>query len=265
MKRRLKIILFCFFIFFLYIGALYLFQNNLLFYPNRHYKSPKDVSLPMFLENIIVAADNTSIMTWYFDGDYNKPAILFLHGNAGQIATFAPYIEPIAQSGYSVLLMEYRGFGNTKGTISQKNVVHDAILAFDWLKKKGHDRIVVYGYSFGAAFSCALSSERNLDGLILVAPFSSLRKLVSEKPVPFAELVLKDDYLSVEYLKKYKNPLLLIHGKKDALIPYHHTKILFDAALSEQKYMELLDNETHPSIFFGKRNIPFILKFLEQF
>lgn len=265
MKRFLKLFLLCFAIFAVYLGVLYFIQNDLLFYPSKVYKAPADVSVPDFAENILKASDGTDIMTWYYQGDENKPAVLFLHGNAGQIATFAPSLYPIAKEGYSVLMMEYRGFGNTQGSISQKTVVQDAALAFDWLKNRGYSTVVVYGYSFGTAFSCALTDVRDVDGLILTAPFSALDKLVSEKPVPFAKLVLKDRYHSVDYLRKYKAPLLIIHGKKDRLIPYHHAQILFDNALSQEKQIKLLDGETHRSVLFEGKNIPFILDFLKEF
>ena len=264
MKKLLKIILFCCVVITVYLGVLYFLQNDLLFYPNRKYKSPADISLPMFSENVLKAPDGTDIMTWYYKGNEEKPAILFLHGNAGQIATFAPFLKAILDEGYSVLMMEYRGFASTQGDISQKTITQDAALAFDWLKSKGHPKIIVYGYSFGTAFSCALTDIRQADGLILMAPFSSLEKIVSEKPVPLAKLVLKDKYMSVDYLKKYKAPLLIIHGKKDRLIPPHHGQILFDNASSPDKQIKVLDDETHASVFFGGRNIPFILEFLKE-
>ena len=204
-------------------------------------------------------------MTWYYRGDKNKPAILFLHGNAGQIATFAPHLIPYIKAGYTVLMMEYRSFGNTKGSITQKTILQDAAFAFDWLKGQGYSQIIVYGYSFGTAFASALSEVRQPDGLVLTAPFSALDKLVSEKPVPFAKFVLKDRYRSVDYLKKYKAPLLIVHGKKDKLIPYHHSKILFDNALSQEKQIKLLDNETHTSVFFNQKSVPFVLEFLKNF
>ena len=265
MKKFLKFLLFCFFVLVVYFGTLYFIQDDLLFYPEREYKSPISAHLSEFSEHIIKTPDGVNIMTWYYQGDENKPAILFLHGNAGQIATFAPYLFPYIREGYTVLMMEYRGFGNTRGTISQKAVVQDAASAFDWLKGRGYPKIIVYGYSFGTAFACALTEVRQPDGLILTSPFSSLDKLVSEKPVPFAQFALKDAYRSVDYLKKYKAPLLIIHGKKDTLIPYHHSQILFDNALSQEKQIKLLDNETHTSIFFDQKNIPFILEFLKNF
>lgn len=265
MKKVLKIFLFCCGIFVAYLVTLYSIQDYLLFNPNKNYQSAEDISISGFSEVLLKASDGTEIMTWYHKGDENKPAILFLHGNTGQIAYLAPAMPPLLDAGYTVLMMEYRGFGKTKGNISQKTVVEDAALAFDWLKNKGYSKVVVYGYSFGTAFSSALTEVRNVDGLILTAPFSSLYQLVSEKPVPFAKYVLKDKYMSVDYLKKYSGLLLIIHGKNDTLIPYHHAETLFENAISPDKELKLLDNETHHSVFFENKNIPYILEFLKKF
>lgn len=264
MKKVTKIFLFCFGIFVAYIGILYSIQDYLLFEPNKNYQSAEDISISGFSEILLTASDGTEIMTWYHQGDENKPAILFLHGNTGQIAYLAPAMPPLLDAGYTVLMMEYRGFGKTNGNISQKAVVQDAALAFDWLKNKGYAKVVVYGYSFGTAFSAALTDVRNVDGIILTAPFSSLYQLVSEKPVPFAKYILKDKYMSIDYLKNYSGPLLIVHGKKDKLIPYHHAERLFESAISSNKKLILLDEETHHSIFFDNKNIPYILEFLKK-
>ena len=262
-KQAVKVILFIGYLFCLYLGFLYFFQYDLLFIPEQQYKSPQEISLPKFQEEKIQASDGVEIMHWYYEGDKNKPAVLFFHGNGGQISDFAPALIPITKEGYSVLAMEYRGFGNTGGNISQKTVFQDSANAFDFLKRKGHTRIVAYGYSFGAAFATGLTTLRPVDGLILTAPFSSLKKIVSEKPVPFARFLLKDTYPSDIYIKDYTKPILIIHGKKDTIIPYHHSQILYEQAKSPNKQLYLLEQDNHISIFLKRKNIPFILDFLK--
>ena len=252
-------------VFVAYLTVLYLIQNWVLFYPSIRYKSPKSVSMPEFKENIINGLDGMPIMTWYYKGKKNKPAILFLHGNAWQIGTFAPQLKAITDEGYSVLAMEYRGFAHTRGEISYERILQDSVLAFDWLKNQGHSKIIVYAYSFGTAFACALSFFRSFDAMILTAPFSSLEKLVAEKPLPFASLALKDKYISVEYIRKFDKPLLIIHGKNDLLIPYHHSEFLYNNALTKDKKLVLVDKANHHSIYFSQKNMPAILEFLKRF
>ncbi|MBR6411920.1 MAG: alpha/beta fold hydrolase [Alphaproteobacteria bacterium] len=231
--------------------------------PDKKYKSPQDLALP-FREEQILGSEDVAVMNWYYEGDKEKPAILFFHGNTGQIADFAPALVPIIKAGYPVLAMEYRNFGNTAGKISKDALFQDATNAYDFLKSKGHTHIVAYGYSFGGAFASALTSLRPVDGLILTAPFFSLKKIVSEKPVPLARFLLKDSYPSYSYIQSYKGPLLIVHGKSDPVIPYHHSQDLFAQSQSPSKQLHLLDNENHVSLFWNQKNIPFILKFLKD-
>ena len=98
----------------------------------------------------------------------------------------------------------------------------------------------------------------------MTAPFSSLYRLVKEKPVPFAGWVLKDYYPSEEYLAAYRNPLLIVHGKKDRLIPYHHGVRLYEAAASEDKKLVLVDDASHQPIYFDKLNLPAIFEWLDE-
>ena len=106
-------------------------------------------------------------MTWYFEGDKNKPLILYFHGNTGLMARFTPAITGLTNEGYSVAMIEYRGFGNTKGKISQETSFSDAIVFYDHYTNKTDKKIIFYGYSFGCAFAMGLTQYRNPDGIIL--------------------------------------------------------------------------------------------------
>ena len=264
MKQLLKICSFAAIVIFIYIFALYNLQDNFIFYPNKYYISPQQADTPVFQENIIIADDGNKIMTWYAQGQKNKPAILFFHGNAFQISAFAEQLRPLINAGYTVLAMEYRGFGNTLGDTRQERIFADAAIVFDWLKAQEYPEIIVYGYSYGCAVSLGLTTLRKPNRLILTAPFASLIRLVKEKPVPFAAIVLKDHYPSEQYITSLNIPLLIIHGRKDKLIPYHHSQILYDNAASPKKNLVLLDNVTHHSIYFSYYNMPIILNWLQE-
>lgn len=250
----------------LYFGVLYCFQNYFLFSPGGKYISPTDSGNEIFKENIITASDGTQIMSWYFEGDKDKPLILYFHGNTGQIARFAPAMKNIAKAGYSVAMIEYRGFGNTKGKISQAKEFSDAVSFYDYYKKKTNNKIVLYGYSFGCAFALGLTQYRKPDGIILTAPFSSLYQEVKEYPVPFAYLVLKDKYPSNEYIKNVKCPILIIHGLDDKLIDCSHSMTLAELTTVKDEDMSivLINNVNHHDIYFKGINVDLILDWLNH-
>ncbi len=263
-KRIFKIISAVAIVFALYFGILYCFQNYFLFSPGGEYKNPKESGNEIFKEHIVTAADNTQIMTWYFEGDKDKPLILFFHGNTGQIARFAPAMKKIIKEGYSVAMIEYRGFGNTKGKITQENEFLDAAYFYDYYKNKTNKKIILYGYSFGCAFVMGLTQYRNPDGIILTAPFSSLYQEVKEYPVPLAFLVLKDKYPSSEYIKNIKCPILLIHGTADKLIDCSHSMELFNLAPVKDKNLVFVDGINHHDLYFKELNVSSILDWLKK-
>ena len=256
-----KILLFIAIICIIYLTVLYNIQRSLIFFPFKKYVAPQ----PPFAENVLTMKDGTRVMTWYAPGEKEKPAILYFHGNAFQLAYYSEQLLAFINQGYTVLMMEYRNFGNTAGITRQSDIFSDAAETYDWLQRQGYPEIIVYGYSYGTSVASGLTSLRPVDKLILTAPFSSLYRLVKEKPIPFAGLVLKDHYPSEEYLKKYHNPLLIIHGSKDRLIPYHHGKRLYETAKSKDKKFVLVEGAGHQPIYFDQLNLPAIFEWLELY
>ena len=103
----------------IYVICLYAVQDYLIFFPDKFYVGPQSAGVPAFGNNLLVTADGRMVMAWYAEGEPDKPAILFFHGNAGRIATFAPRMEAYRKAGYSVLMPEYRGFAHSGGELSE--------------------------------------------------------------------------------------------------------------------------------------------------
>lgn len=257
----IKFSLYSFVVIGIYAAVLYMIQDKLLYYPD-HFYEPPEGNLSVFREVSFKAEDGSNIFGWYAQGEAAKPAILFFHGNAAQISKFAPLLLPFTEKGYSVLMMEYRGFGKVRGKTDQKYFYADGLRAFDWLKTQGHSKIIVYGYSLGSSVATYVAANRSADKLFLTAPFSSMRRLVAEKPVPLARFLLRNSYESDYWIQKILAPLLIIHGKKDRLIPYKHSERLFERAQVKDKTLKLIEGESHGSIFFSGTNLPIIFDWL---
>ncbi|MBQ7412912.1 MAG: alpha/beta fold hydrolase [Alphaproteobacteria bacterium] len=251
------------YVFFVYLLIFYTIQDDLIFHPEQTYISPKQLGTDLFIEQPLTMTDGTRVMTWYAPRKTGKPALLFFHGNAGQIARFAPQLISFVHQGYPVMMVEYRGFAQTPGHLRQDTAFSDAAAAFDFLKEKGHSKIVAMGYSFGSAVAVGLADRRPIDGLILMAPFESLEQFIAETPIPFARYILKDSYPSSELIRDVYVPILMIHGKRDLLIPSDHAERLYGLAGSAHRQLKLTDDD-HSSVFFSGKNLPLILKWLGQ-
>lgn len=248
-----------------YLYGLCLLQDRFIFFPDRFYVSPAIAGVPQFEEKPFLSTDGAEIMSWYFKGNDDKPALLFFHGNAGQIATFAPKMINYVLAGYPVLMAEYRGFGTTPGKLSQSAMYDDALAAYDFLQNElGQSEIVVFGYSMGTAAASAAAAQRPAAGLILAAPFYSLARVVGEKPVPGAKLVLKNELPSYRFVEKFAAPLLIVHGDNDRLIPPHHGQDLFNLSKAADKEFKLIPGESHNGLFFDLGNHRIMLEWLRR-
>ena len=240
-------------------------QDYLIFYPDRFYAGPSSAGAPAFEERPLVTADGHLIMAWYAKGDADKPAILFFHGNAGQLATFAPHLKAYIDAGYPVFMPEYRGFGLSGGRLSEETMYADAVVAFNYLKDRlGHDKIVVFGYSMGTAAASAAAGMCSADALILAAPFYSLEREVGDKPVPLARLVLKNRLQSNRFIAAYPGPLLVVHGNEDKLILPYHGRELFELSPAADKEFFLAEGVDHNRLFFDDGNHRTMLDWLNR-
>ncbi len=263
LKKTVKITVAVFFAILVYTVCLYVVQDRLIFFPDEDYVGPALAGTPEFEEYPLVTADGRMIMGWYAKGDADKPAILFFHGNAGQIAAFAPHLKAYVAAGYPVFMVEYRGFATSWGKLTEDTMYADAVSAFDFVKDRfGHRRIVVFGYSMGTAPAAALSFMRAPEALVLAAPFYSLEREVGDKPVPLARMVLKNKLPSYKFVGKYEGPLLIVHGSADKLILPAHGKDLFALSPSDEKTFHLVEGVDHDGLFFDDENHLIILEWL---
>lgn len=246
--------------------VLYCGQKHLYLFPDKGYISPEACGMNGFQEAPFASYDGMRIMSWYAKGDDDKPALLFFHGNTGQISLFAPAMKTYTDAGYTVLMSEYRGFGGTPGDFTQQTLYKDALAAYDFLHDTfGHADIIVYGYSMGTAAASAVAGQRPAQGLILAAPFYSLKKIAGEKNIPLATVALKYELPSYLFVQNYRRPLLVVHGTEDTLIPPKHGQDLFALAPAKDKMLLLMKGLSHNALFFGDQAHPKILNWLAPF
>ena len=254
-SKAVRVIFFISYVLFVYLLILYTIQDDLFFYPDEKYISPTELGLTEFKEAPLKARDGTVLTTWYARRNPQKPVLLFFHGNTGQNARFAAPLLPLIQKGYSVMMLEYRGFAKSEGWLSQEKMYADAAVAYDYLRHQGHAQVIAMGYSMGCAAAVGLADRRQVNGLILFAPFESMERMVAELPIPFARYILKDRYPSDEYIQGVYVPLLIFHGAQDKLIPYMHSERLYRLAGSKNKRLILAPNDDHISIFYAGQAI----------
>jgi len=159
------------------------------------------------------------------------PALIFGHGNGELIDYWTGEFVSVPSWGVAVMLVEYPGYGRSAGKPSEESITETFVAAYDHLATRSeivHDSIVGYGRSLGGGAVCQLAARRELSGLILESSFTSVADVARGIGVP--RWLIRDVFDNREVLSSYDGRVLLIHGKRDQVIPHHHAEALHATA-----------------------------------
>ena len=224
-----KIVIAASFIYGLYCAAAFFMQRPVLF-PVSHISVPDQ---PEFKNSAVeiqwIETEDFKVESWYLSpqsGTSNPlcPLIIFAHGNAELIDYALPEMIPFTRLGFGVLLVEYPGYGRSKGSPSQKSITRAMIAAYDQvIQRPGIDktRIILFGRSLGGGALCQLAANRDSAALILVSTFTSVSSFTSSYMIP--GFVVRDPFDNLAVVRSYDRPILFFHGKYDEIVPYSHS------------------------------------------
>jgi alpha-beta hydrolase superfamily lysophospholipase len=177
----------------------------------------------------------------------SKGVVLYFHGNTGSLKRWGVVSEEICSYGFDVFIIDYRGYGKSRGRRSEKAMHNDCEMAFQYLLKQyTKDRIVIYGRSLGSGFAVKLAHKHPDCKLILETPFYSLLE-IAEQQAPYIPIgfLLRFPLRSDEIIENIKNPLILFHGTKDRVVPFRSGLKLYEKAGSENKKMITIPGGRH--------------------
>ncbi len=239
------IFLFLFLVYFTICMVIYFTQRSLMYHPSENNYLDEN-QLNHKVEKIKIPSDD-ELTSWYFKKNKNFKTILFFHGNAGSLENRIYKLNDISQLDLNYLIVAYRGFSGNRGTPTEDGLYKDARAAKYWLNLNNisDQNIIVYGESLGTAVAIDLAKDHKFAGVILESPFTSMLKL-SRKYYAWLPtgILLKDKYETDKKIKKVFSPILVLHGKKDNIVPFEMGEALFKLA-NNPKYNYFVDNDDH--------------------
>jgi hypothetical protein len=213
--------------------AFYALQARLIYFPQAALDgSPGDAGLH-YEELRFAAADGVSLHGWWIPARASRGALLFMHGNAGNISHRLQSIRLFHELGLDVLIFDYRGYGRSAGRPSEGGTYLDARAAWDALLARGTppERVIVFGRSLGGAIACALATEVTPAAVIIESTFTSVPDLAAELyPWLPARALARFSYDTRARLARLRRPLLIVHSEDDELVPHAHAEALYAAA-----------------------------------
>ncbi len=189
-------------------------------------------------------------------GSRPETLILYSHGNGGNLTWYTSTIYLLKNFG-DVLAYDYSGYGRSKGTCTEKEVLDSGLTAYDYAVTLGYKQVVCYGFSMGGSISVNIASQRNPDGLVLQGTFSCISDCIPE----FVQFIIRDFFRSIENANAIKCPVVVLHSLKDNVVPYNSSKELYDSILTRKKFINLEGG--HNSAVLNKEIFSEVFDFLK--
>ncbi len=228
-------------------------EKGSIYFPDRSIRNiPSDIGLS-YEDLYFDTSDGVRINGWFVPHPKGDTTLLWFHGNSGNLGGRIIPIEKFHRHlKVNILAIDYRGYGRSEGTLSEEGTYLDAVGAYDYLTTRPDidaGRIIVFGRSLGTAVAVELATRRNPYGLILEAPFSSVRDM-ARKTFPWLPIgsFLKIHYDSLSKMPQLKVPLLVLHGDQDNIVPYTQGRRVFEAAPEPKTFYTIQGaghNNTH--------------------
>ncbi|WP_292988301.1 alpha/beta hydrolase [Nitrosomonas sp.] len=230
-------------------------QSYLIYFPQTGRdiaSTPEQIGLAY--ESVeIKTGDKETLHGWFVPAPDAVGTVLLFHGNAGNISHRLDYLPMFRALRLNTLMFDYRGYGRSSGTPTEKGTYEDAIAAWQFLtESKGiaSQEIVLYGESLGGAVAAWLAVQQNPAMLVLASVFTSVPDL-AETIYPFLPVrtIARFDYNTLKYLESINCPVLVAHSPHDEIVPFSHGRHLFHAAAEPKQFLTLAGGHNNGFIF----------------
>jgi uncharacterized protein len=189
---------------------------------------------PLAQGHFVLATDDGERLdaVWLPAETEHLATILYLHGTAANLRIRSGRIKALAEQGFAVLAIDWRGYGRSTGQPSQEGLLRDAEAAFKWLQERAEpSRIVVLGESLGTGVAVEIATRHRVGALVLESPYSSMLDMAKMwVPLFPVEKFLLDQFRSDLLIGKIDTKLLVQHGRRDFTVPFRFGRKLYDLA-----------------------------------
>ena len=223
-------------------GTLALLEPHLLYLVDHAQTTPAQAELDHTSEVQIRTEDGETLNAWYLDAGPDTPLALFFHGNGGSLVECADGIDTLHGFGFSVLAIDYRGYGKSTGHPSETGMYRDAEAALGYALAHGHSlaQTVAVGQSLGTGVAVHLAAAHHFAAVLLDSPYTSTAD-VAAFWFPFfpVHALMHDQFHSDRAIDDIDAPLLIVHGDNDWTVPFRFGQRLYDMAKAPKTFVRV--------------------------
>jgi fermentation-respiration switch protein FrsA (DUF1100 family) len=224
-------------------------EESLIFHPRPYPEGDWDRQDVPHEDAWFASSDGTRLHGWFAEAPALRAVVLYAHGNAGNVAAWAPVLRLFRDRlGCSVLVFDYRGYGRSEGEPDEAGILADARAARRWLARRAgvaEKDVVLVGRSLGGAVAVDLAAEDGARALVLENTFTSMPDVAAGMlPLVPVRWLMRTRLDSRAKIGRYRGPLLQTHGDADRAVPYALGRELFEAA-NEPKQLVVVAGGGH--------------------
>jgi hypothetical protein len=224
-------------------------QPRMAFFPTRGVQeTPQNLGLT-YTDVTITTSDGVTLHGWWMEHPSPRGQVIYWHGNGGNLSLWLDVFADIRRRGFSVLAVDYRGYGRSGGSPTEKGIYRDAeaaIAHYTMHLRRDRTPTIYWGRSLGSVVASYAAAKSPPDALILESAFPDARSLFAGNPLMLGlSLFSTYRFPTTKHLESYRGPLLVVHGDADTLIPFPAGQKVFERAATPQKVFLTLKGVTH--------------------
>ena len=185
-------------------------------------------------------ADGERLRAWWIPAERPRAHVVYFHGNGGNLSMWTPVLVGLHRQRFSVLAVDYRGYGLSTGRPSERGLYRDVeatLACFDQSYRRPRVPTIYWGRSLGTAMASYAASRQAPDGIVLESGFPGARSLLRSYPVLWAfSWFASYRFPTAEWMRGVAAPALVIHGTNDSIVPYAQGRTLFEEIAGPKRF-----------------------------
>jgi pimeloyl-ACP methyl ester carboxylesterase len=222
-----------------FIGSM---EPRFVFYPSKgEDANPSRLGIP-YQPITLTTADGERLAAWQLEPDEPRADIVYFHGNGGNLSVWLPVFAALHRHGYRVLAVDYRGYGMSTGMPTEEGVYRDAEAAVRHAigNRTPGRPLVFWGRSLGVPIAAAATRAATPDALVLESGFPDKASVVRGYPVLRALNIFGAyRFATAELLRGFQQPVLVMHGEADSIIPFALGQELFEQLDAPRQFVAI--------------------------
>ena len=228
--------------------GVYLIQDSLVF-PGAKLSLEQIAQLEKHYPDTKISFDVDGVILhgWHLNKQKNKTMLFYYGGNEDNL--FADVLRFSSLSDFQTVLVNYRGFGLSEGTPTEKDIYRDVLFIYDQLTTVWQpEKIILIGRSLGTGVATYVASERKSNALVLVTPYDTAVSVGKDRyPLLPVDLLMKHRFDSISRADKLTMPSLVMKAEVDEDVPHQYTDKLVKRLPKSTKVVTIMDTD-HVSI-----------------